>query len=173
MASESALKTYEMYHDAANKGEHLVTGLIAALVAFLWRDYTPAILGCNLPTLHLAGVVTLVGSLICAIYRHDRAPIFLALMSQDFGEEYTQSQLVNALSCGGTAIHDQLGIIGPEQMRAKLNEVVQTRKQLLSQLQAVNKQCGKLYRWRNRLLVAGLCIVGAAKVLTPYVQSIH
>jgi hypothetical protein len=160
-------KAYEYYKDLAQRAEYLLVGIIAASVAFFWREGEPAKLGFNPSTLHLAGLLFLFAAVLVALSRLHAQPGVFAYMAEDLDLADERAALVKSASEGKLVVGSYGVLHLPEQIK-RIELLDQKRAAVGAAMDKLNRQCIRLYKLRNGLLLVGYSLFLVERIWLPY-----
>jgi len=162
-------KIFDSWREASQKFDYFVTGLIGALVAFIGQSFNPVPVGLNPGTLELVALLILIVSFWAGFKRIESNTENLRLT---FERNRLEDQLIDlrtVTESGNVAYGMHTGQPLSDIERDKLIDSMQTQYNTKDQyLKAFSDRAHRFYHWRNYLLILGLLLLVAARVLKAY-----
>lgn len=162
---------YNLWQESAQKLDYFLIGLSSAVFAYEAQYWSPAILGCNPPTIELIGILFVLASLVFGVLRVE-AFMFL------FGRSH-KHLLIEAINNRNVSALAQYDLF--EEVVDRSGEIIakdHIQEQAKTSQDAIGKSKAKqeilirraeiYYRCRNWLLLLGFMIILLSKVLSPY-----
>jgi hypothetical protein len=168
MPEQRSLVAFEHYREGEQRFEYFITGISAALVAWVGQTLQPRKIGCNPYTLEVASIALVVASIILGFKRIETG-IFLHQLNHN---------LLHMGEVRGTLVSHPQGFIN------ELSGEVLTTDEIHKRIAAINEKVPivqqkiktaqdkilKYYRYRNWLLLCGFLGLFMSKILMPYVH---
>lgn len=172
MSEDRSLKVHDHHQRGRERFDYFVVGAAGALCAFMAQKLDMQRLGFTPGTLELAALLTMIGSVVAGFKRIEAGNATTALNAQYLHQLEMAAGIRTALSKSkGQIITDVGEIFDPPQ--ALKRAAAHDKEAKESYLLMVKKHDVAVvwYRLRNRLLLAGVLMLIAARVWTPYYSA--
>ncbi|MCC6243965.1 MAG: hypothetical protein IT353_14070 [Gemmatimonadaceae bacterium] len=166
--TERSIVAWQRWRDQADKFDYYALGIASALTAYLGQHIVPARLGLNASTLELASLLTLAASTVAGLKRLKAATSFSLAESVALDAQEKAGGVATQLlkSPGQQLIDEESGTIYSHEQAHQLARTMQARSDSAEkQVARWRKAAESTYRWRDRFLIGGVALYGAAKLL--------
>ena len=169
MPTERSDRLFDSYLEGSTRFDYFMVAVAVGLLGYLAPRYQAVAIGWNSPTVELASLIALLSSVICGLIRLEAALTVTRLNHQLLYQQEAQGSLTAAAQLGSTTINHSTGeILGPQQTLARANYHQVGVEIIREHLDGAIVSAGRWYRSRDVLLVAGLCLMIAARILSAY-----
>jgi hypothetical protein len=168
LATERSDAVYGYWRDASEKFDYFVTGLTGALVAFIGERLQPTPLGPNAATVEVAALLLLIASVMVGFKRIEVVVTSFRLMYQRTYRQEARGALVSAYQGGGLLNSSTGDVLSPVEIEHKVGVLEAETDAAEKHLEELAVSSASLYRWRNRLLLAGFLTLVASRILAAY-----
>lgn len=168
MSHEVAKTLYNASHEAGQKLEYFITGVIGAMFAYSVQNYTPHIIGWDARTLEPIAILCLAVSFFCGLKRIEAHYHHLGISyekNQAIGDAKVMDEALRLIHADPLRHQPRQSI---EDIQKSLEISVSRAKSATPILDRLDRQIGALYRARNWLMLAGFFLIVAAKIADPY-----
>jgi hypothetical protein len=172
MSAENAQLLYKAAHEAQQKFEYFLTGIIGAMFAYIVQTYTPQKLDWSASTLEPIALIFLAMSFFLGLHRINCIYHILGMSYEETVATDSCTEIRKALE-QGEPHKDSLPPQQREYMEGwrKTMEVQQARaKSAASHVGALDQQSKLCYNLRNHLLIGGFVAILLARILAPYAK---
>jgi len=173
--TERSIVAWQRWRDQADKFDDYALGISAALTAYIGQHIVPTRIGLNSSTFELASLLMLACSAVAGLKRLRATTAFSLAESAslDAHEKAGATKTLLLKSPGKQAIDVDSGTIYSYEQGQQFAESLGARRESTDkQVSRWKKAAESTYRWRDRFLVCGVVLYGAAKVLAFTVLSI-
>lgn len=169
MSESSSFKTVAMGQEAARKFDYFITALTGAVFSYLINHLSPEKLGWNYFTVNLVSLTLLVVSFYLGFRRIEKHHIMLFVNGSILEYSEKSGSMMKLMAEGKSGYNESSGEVYSVHQAETLYNRYQKKVQLLeSHLDEVTDKSSSLYKWRNRFLAFGFCLLIASKILQPY-----
>jgi hypothetical protein len=170
--SESREKLFFHWSESSQRFDYYVTGLVAAAVVYLIKEYHPAPIGLNPPTIELVAIVLLAVSLFAGLTQLE-SKVTILRVTHDLSPKEEFLKKLRTRRPGQKIASEKTPSVDLSEaeitaMESNLGTVVEKAKKSRDRHRTICKYC---YTVRNVGLLAGILLLLLAKVETPYLGS--
>ena len=170
MSHENAKMFYDKSHEAHQKYEYFVTGAIGAMVAYTIQNYTPKKLGWSPSTLEPIAIICFAVAFYLCLRRLEYFYHILVLNSQQNqalsdADEMGKALRLHAEDPQGNKLRSGLSM---ESIAEDRDFHIRRSQSATPLLASIDKRVRAYYTWRGRLMIAGVVLFLAARILAPY-----
>jgi hypothetical protein len=169
--SDNLSQAFEHYRDASQRFEYFVLGVSVALVAYAGQTLPPQRIGLNAYTLEIIGILLIISAIVISFKRLEKLIFGLQINLHLIDSRESRGLLAKAFIEGGNRMASERGELWkPEDMKKQVDEYDKIIPDCEKTIAEVNVVAGRLYRWRNWLLICGFVALFFGRILEAYVN---
>ena len=170
MSHENAKMFYDKSHEAHQKYEYFVTGAIGAMVAYTIQNYTPKKLGWSPSSLEPVAIICFAVAFFLCLRRLDNLYHILVLNSQKNqalgdADDLTKALCLHSEDPRNNKLRSGLSM---ESIAEDRDFHIRLSQSAIPLLSSIDRRVRLYYTWRDRLMIAGVVLLVAARLLGPY-----
>ena len=176
MSDERSIIVFEQVHQANQKFDYFLTGMIGALCGYVGQGYTATKAGLNSSTLELIAILLLVTSFALSLFRMRIVIQAKSNNAKALNAAEHREAINAALAKGGsfeTLRNHSTGLeMTPEQAKERVKELTELEQNQIEKFTRHDKRAAVFRKWIMFLLSIGFLILIVSKVVKPYIDPV-